>query len=43
MTDQHRRQPDKSWLCSNRKFGTLFKGGTPVTALPDAPHKTKDR
>lgn len=39
MTDHHQRQTGGEWLCRNRKFDTLFKGGIPVTALPGAPRK----
>lgn len=34
MTDLHKRQPDGSWLCAMRSFATLFRGGVPVTVLP---------
>lgn len=39
MTDHYQLQTDGVWLCSNRKFGTLFKGGIPVTAMPSAPRE----
>ncbi len=41
MTDTHRRDADGRWLCTNRHFGTLFKGGIPVTALPGASRKAQ--
>lgn len=39
LTERFRRGPDGAWLCSYRRFETLFEGGTPATNpnLDDVP------
>jgi hypothetical protein len=39
LTERYRRGPQGQWLCSYRRFETLFEGDTPVTnpVLDDVP------